>query len=100
MPLRTRIEELKNKLPKEHHELTHYVEHALQAIEAFEEQHRLFSASQALYGTKIVGSEELVFYETIAGIKQELVRTLEKTVEDYLHKGDKNWGKNFKDGIE
>jgi hypothetical protein len=25
---------------------------------------------------------------------------LEKTVEDIEHKGDKNWHKNYKDGIE
>jgi hypothetical protein len=26
--------------------------------------------------------------------------TLEKTVEDILHKGDKHWSKHFKDGVE
>ncbi|KQO18515.1 hypothetical protein [Paenibacillus sp. Leaf72] len=100
MPLKTRIQELKAQLPKEHQELSHYVEHALQALENFETEHRRFAAAQAVAGVRISGAEEIVFYDTIAKIKEELVNTLHKTVEDYVHKGDKNWNKNFKDGID
>ena len=48
MTLQARVLELKQELPKEHQEVAHYVEHALQAIESFEEEHRKFSAAQAL----------------------------------------------------
>ncbi|WP_338554191.1 hypothetical protein [Paenibacillus sp. KS-LC4] len=100
MSLKTRIQELKAQLPKEHQELSHYVEHALQALESFEAEHRRIAATQAVAGVKISGAEEVVFYDTISRIKEELVNTLQKTVEDFVHKGDKNWSKNFKDGID
>lgn len=96
----TRVKELKSFLPHEHQGISHYVEHALESIDQFVEQHRLFVASQALYGEKINGHEEVLFRETINNIKKQLVSTLEKTVEDFMHKGDKHWTNNFKDGVE
>ncbi len=36
----------------------HFVEHALQSIDTLVEEHRKYTAAQALYGDKIVGSEE------------------------------------------
>ncbi|MDO7905312.1 hypothetical protein Q5741_02650 [Paenibacillus sp. JX-17] len=96
----SRVELLKTQLPKEHQGISHYVEHALQSIDQFVEQHRQFVAAQALYGERISGEEERLFRETISNIKNELVSTLEKTVEDFKHKGDKHWVNNYKDGVE
>ncbi|MFM9280635.1 hypothetical protein [Paenibacillus jiagnxiensis] len=95
-----KVQELKSLLPCEHQSISHYVEHALESIDQFVEQHRLFVASQALYGEKINGQEEALFRETINDIKKQLVLTLEKTVEDFMHKGDKHWNNHFKDGVE
>lgn len=100
MALISRVLDLKKKLPAEHQSIAHFVEHALQSIENYEEEHRKLTASNALYGEHINGELESLFYQTILGIKQQLVQTLEKTVADYSHKGDKNWTKNFKDGVD
>lgn len=40
------------------------------------------------------------FFDTIYEVKTLIMSELEKTVEDIEHKGDKNWHKNYKDGIE
>lgn len=95
-----RVQELKTKLPHEHQGISHYVEHALHSIDSFVEQHRQFIAAQALYGEKINGTEERLFRDTIMEIKEQLVATLEKTVEDFAHKGDKHWKNHYKDGVE
>jgi hypothetical protein len=95
-----KVQNLKTVLPKEHHTVTHFVEHALASIDSLVEQHREYNAAQALYGEKIVGAEERVFTETVAQIKATLLQTLEKTAEDMSHKGDKNWKAHFKDGVE
>jgi hypothetical protein len=36
----------------------------------------------------------------VLDVRAQLLLTLEKTVEDLLHKGDKHWSKHFKDGVE
>ncbi|OGX68411.1 MAG: hypothetical protein A2189_00265, partial [Paenibacillus sp. RIFOXYA1_FULL_44_5] len=90
------IHELKNRLTKEHQEIAHYVEHTFQAIDQMEEHHRKLSATYALQGYKISGNEEQVFHNTLEQLRKYLIETLEKTVEDFTHKGDKNWEKNFK----
>ncbi|WP_229752693.1 hypothetical protein [Paenibacillus physcomitrellae] len=95
-----KVEYLKGFLPKEHHLVTHFVEHALVSIDNLVEQQREFNAAQALYGDKIIGSEVRVFNETVAQVKEALLQTLEKTAEDLTHKGDKNWTAHFKDGVE
>ncbi len=49
---------------------------------------------------KINGTEERLFRDTISEIKAQLVATLEKTVEDFSHKGDKHWKNHYQDGVE
>ncbi|AWB45620.1 hypothetical protein DCC85_16400 [Paenibacillus sp. CAA11] len=95
-----KVQDLKQSLSKEHHTLTHFVEHALASIENLVEEHREYNAAQALYGEKIKGSEVTVFRETVAKVKEALLQTLEKTAEDLNHKGDKHWSSHFKDGVE
>lgn len=100
MPTIEKVQYLKSLLPREQQGISHYVEHALESIDQLVEEHRKFIAAQALYGERVVGREEELFRTTIYDIKQQLLSTLEKTVEDFLHKGDKNWTNHYKDGVE
>ncbi len=99
MHSQNRVQELKSQLPKEHKSISSYVEHALLSIDELMEKHRCENAALALYGEKINGNEERVYFDTISQIKTDLLETLEKTVQDVLHTGDKNWTKNYKDGV-
>ncbi|MDQ8735001.1 hypothetical protein [Paenibacillus sp. LHD-38] len=74
--------------------------HTLKAIDDLADQHRKFQSIQAISVVKIVGTEEALFYDTLTQVKEEIVATLEKTLNDLEHKGDKNYNKNFKDGVE
>jgi len=100
MPALAKIQQLKEQMPKEYQSISHFVEHALESIDTLVEEHRKYVAAQALYGDKIVGSEERLYRETVLDVRAQLLATLEKTVEDILHKGDKHWDKHFKDGVE
>ncbi|MFD1988400.1 hypothetical protein ACFSGI_00265 [Paenibacillus nicotianae] len=95
----SKVQQLRDMLPKDQQSITRYVEHALQSIDELVEKHRQYTASLAIYGDKINGNEERVYRDTIAEIKAQLVETLERTVEDFNHKGDKHWQNNYKDGI-
>ncbi|GGN98187.1 hypothetical protein [Saccharibacillus kuerlensis] len=99
MPMQNRVQELRNLLPSEHKGISAYVEHAFQSIDQLVEQHRCENAALAIYGDRINGNEERVYFDTVSQIKAELLKTLEKTVQDALHSGDKNWSKHYKDGI-
>jgi O-succinylbenzoate synthase len=96
----TKVQHAKSILPKEHRSVSHFVEHALASIDALVEQQREYNAAQALYGDKINGVEVTMFHETVAKVKEALVETLEKTAEDFSHKGDKYWHAHYKDGVE
>lgn len=100
MPAQAKIQLLKEQLPREYQSITHFVEHAMQSLDTLVEEHRKYTAAQALYGEKIVGSEERLYHDTVIDVREQLLKTLEKTVEDILHKGDKHWTKHFKDGVE
>ncbi|ANF95317.1 hypothetical protein [Paenibacillus bovis] len=95
-----KVQQLRELLPQEHQGITRYVEHALQSIDDLVEKHRQYTASLAIYGDRINGNEERVYRDTISEIKAQLIETLERTVEDFSHLGDKNWSKNYKDGIK
>ncbi|GIP19430.1 hypothetical protein J40TS1_50720 [Paenibacillus montaniterrae] len=96
-----RLNQLEQRLTEQHHrDLFLQTKHTLKALDDLAEQHRRFSSIQALSGVKIVGSEEALFYDTLAAAKEQIVVTLEKTLSDLEHKGDKNYEKNFNDGVE
>ncbi|WP_274649790.1 hypothetical protein [Paenibacillus humicola] len=97
---RQRVEDLKSRLPKEHQEIGHYLEHVLDSLDSLEEEHLRLVAAYAYQGYKVSGDNEQVFNETILTVKQQLFATFEKTVDDILHKGDKRWDRNFKDGTD
>ncbi|MCZ4142298.1 hypothetical protein BZG17_31385, partial [Escherichia coli] len=63
MPAQAKIQLLKEQLPKEYQSITHFVEHAMQSLDTLVEEHRKYTAAQALYGEKIVGSEERLYHD-------------------------------------
>ncbi|RXZ80887.1 hypothetical protein EBB07_16885 [Paenibacillaceae bacterium] len=96
-----RMEQLERRLVDQHHkDLFLQTKHTLTAIDDLADHHRRFQSMQAISGVRIVGSEEALFYETLTQVKEEIVTTLEKTLDDLEHKGDKHYNKNFKDGVE
>jgi hypothetical protein len=95
------MKQLEDRLANQHHkDLFLQTQHTLQAIDDLAEQHRRYQSIQAISGVKIVGAEEALFYDTLTEVKEQIVATLEKTLSDLEHKGDKNYDKNFKDGVE
>lgn len=99
--MNARMQHLEDRLSEQHHkDLFLQTKHTLKAIDDLADQHRKFQSIQAISGVKIVGTEEALFYETLTQVKEEIVATLEKTLNDLEHKGDKNYNKNFKDGVE
>jgi len=101
MEMNARMEQLEQRLTEQHHkDLFLQTKHTLKALDDLAEHHRRFTSMQAISGVRIVGSEETLFYETLAEAKEQIVMTLEKTLSDLEHKGDKHYDKNFKDGVE
>ncbi|GGJ04396.1 hypothetical protein [Paenibacillus hunanensis] len=100
MTNQTKLIQLRQQLPQDQQAISRYVEHALQSIDELVEKHRQYNATMAIYGDKINGNEERVYRDTVSEIKAQLLETLERTVEDFMHVGDKNWTKNYKDGIK
>lgn len=99
--MNTRMKQLEDRLANQHHkDLFLQTTHTLKAIDDLADQHRRYQSMQAISGVKIVGTEEALFYDTLTQVKEEIVATLEKTLNDLEHKGDKNYNKNFKDGVE
>jgi hypothetical protein len=86
-------------VPAANKEIALYAKHVIQSLEEFEDYHRKFVAAQALAGIKPNGEAEATFYATIQDMKEHLLSTLEWTIEDLQHKGDKNYTKHFKDGV-
>lgn len=101
MDTNARMDELEKRLTSQHHrDLFLQMKHTLKAVDDLAEQHRVYQAVQALSGTRIVGAEESVYFDTLNQVKEQIVHTLELTIEDLEHKGDKNYTKHFKDGVE
>ncbi|WP_270167694.1 hypothetical protein [Paenibacillus sp. SYP-B4298] len=99
--MNARLEQLEQRLTEQHHkDLFLQTKHTLKALDDLAEQHRLFTSMQAISGVRIVGAEEALFYDTISQAKEQIVQTLEKTLSDLEHKGDKHYDKHFKDGVE
>lgn len=94
-----RILDFYESLPGEHKELAKFVEHSLQAIDHFIEEHNQVVYIENMYGHKPSKEEEQMFNRTARDIKALLIAELEKTVQDFEHRGDKNWSKHYKDGI-
>jgi hypothetical protein len=94
------LEEMKKRVGKEHHEVISYTQHVIDTLDQLYEEHMRLVGANALSGLSANGAEERTFQEDIIKFKQILYSNLEKTVQDLEHNGDKNWNKNFKDGVE
>ncbi|MGG3196129.1 hypothetical protein [Priestia aryabhattai] len=97
-----RIETLKEKLPDNHKEVAVLTSHIFDALDKLTTEHRRYVDISAAAKIKPNPDEdeEKAFFDTIYEVKTLIMSELEKTVEDIEHKGDKNWHKNYKDGIE
>ncbi|CAI8836688.1 MULTISPECIES: hypothetical protein [Priestia] len=95
-----RIETLKEKLPDNHKEVAVLTSHIFDALDKLTTEHRKYVDISAAAKIKPNPDEERAFFDTIYQVKTLIMSELEKTVEDIEHKGDKNWHKNYKDGIE
>ena len=94
-----RLGEIQKRLTNEQKDLTIFVRHVFDEYDKKGDEHRRLMASNALAGIKTSGVEEKVFYDTIQETKQWMLDVLERTVQDFEHTGDKNWNKNFPDGV-
>lgn len=96
-----RMARLEQRLVSQHHkDLFLQTKHTLQAINDLAEHHRLLTALHGIEGYRIIGAEERLFYDTLAVVKEEIVQTLEKTIDDLEQRGNKHYDKHFKDGVE
>jgi hypothetical protein len=100
MEMYSRMEQLARQIPHPNRDIALYARHVIEALEQFEEQHLKLVAAQALAGIKPDGEQEQAFYATVRQIKEQMVATLELTLDDLTHKGDKHYEKNFTDGVE
>jgi hypothetical protein len=95
----SKLESLAKHLPDQNHDLISYANHLLSALDAIDENHRKFVAAQALAGISPKGDQEETFRDTMAEIRKQVYKTLEWTIEDLEHKGDKNYNQHYKDGV-
>ncbi|MBS4179559.1 hypothetical protein [Lederbergia citrea] len=94
-----RLIEIQQRISKEHRDIAKFVKHVFDEYDIKVEEHRRLTASNALAGIKTSGVEERVFYDTINETKRWMLDVLERTTQDFEHTGDKNWNKNFRDGV-
>ncbi|CAM4055345.1 hypothetical protein [Lederbergia lenta] len=95
-----RLYDIEQRVTKEHKDLTKFVKHVFDEYDKKAEEHRLLMASNALAGIKTSGTEEKAFYDTINETKRWVLDVLERTIQDFEHTGDKNWNRNFRDGVD
>ncbi|AZB42101.1 hypothetical protein CEF21_07240 [Bacillus sp. FJAT-42376] len=95
-----RIENLKKNLPEKHQNIAVLTGHIFEAFDHLIEEHRHYVGVNATAKIQPNPDEERTFFETINQVKQIILTELEKTAEDIGHKGDKNWVKNYPDGVE
>lgn len=97
--MNNKIKELYSNLPGERKELAKLAEHYEAAFMELESQRRKVVAIDALSGIKPNRDEEILFRETMHNVRRIIISELEKTVADIEHRGDKNWMKNYRDGV-
>ena len=100
MSMNYRIEHLQNEMPHKNKDILLYANHVFESLEQFEDHHRRLVAVQAIHGSKPVGEQEVLFYETVKYMKDQLVAALEHTINDLKNVGDKHYEKHYKDGVE
>ncbi|WP_063891853.1 hypothetical protein [Paenibacillus sp. Soil787] len=98
--IKQRIETMEKEIPDKNKDIVLYAKHVIKSLDEFEDHHRNLIAAQAIAGIKPVGAQEVAFYETVKLMKEQIISTLEQTVDDLKHKGDKYHEKHFPDGVE
>ncbi|QED46443.1 hypothetical protein [Cytobacillus dafuensis] len=93
-----RLADIEQRLTKEYKDIAIFVKHVFDEYDIKTDEHRRLIASNALAGIKTSGVEEKVFYDMIQETKRWMLDVLERTAQDFEHKGDKYWNKNFPDG--
>lgn len=94
-----KLEELNERNTLDHRNIVKYVKHVFDELDLKVKRFREESAIKAAYHAKPDLEEEKLFYNNIHHMKTLLIDVLERTTEDLEHTGDKNWNKNFKDGV-
>lgn len=94
-----KIKQIKDSLPAQFKDTPHFAHHVIERIDAFEEEHRRITASDALAGIKPNPVEESVIRETLRAVRGIIMIELADTVQDMLHLGDKYHELRHKDGI-
>ena len=100
MSVSLRLDNLKTRTTKDHMDLFKSVEHTIAAIDKVIEEHDKFVAEQSIAGIKPDGKVESVFHEAMYQARDIVITNFEKTLDDFEHKYDKTYQKNFKDGVE
>lgn len=95
-----KFEETKKRLAPEHHDLVRYAQHLFDEIDLYVENHNRLKGSNAVAGVVPDPAEERVFLQMVTEFRHLIVDTLEKTTQEFEHKGDKNWRKIYKDGVD
>ncbi|KAB2330013.1 hypothetical protein F7731_21130 [Cytobacillus depressus] len=98
--MHNRIEKIKDQLPEGYKDIAVLARHIFDAFDKLVGEHRRLIAIKATARIKPNPDEERTFFETINQVKMIILDELEKTTQDIEHKGDKNWDKNYRDGIE
>ncbi|KAB7672855.1 hypothetical protein [Bacillus sp. B1-b2] len=94
------IKELQDQLRKEHKDVAKYTQHVLDALDNLINEHRKVVASDAMAGIRPDGCEEHAFYTTMNDVKFTIMSELRKTVDDFMHLGDKYHTKHYPDGVK
>lgn len=95
-----RIDDLKARLPKEHQDMAFLTQHIFESLDNLVDEHQRFVGVNATAGVPPIGEAERAFHETIQDVEHIIISQLEKTTQDIEHEGDKNWEKNYKEGID
>jgi hypothetical protein len=96
----TRLDKLKTRITPEHMDLFKDTLHIVNAIDNEIDEHNRQVSILAIEGTKQDGDVERAYYNGLMKARDIVIDILEKTLEDFEHKGDKYYQKNFKDGVE
>ncbi|MEE6450616.1 hypothetical protein RAH41_08600 [Gottfriedia acidiceleris] len=94
-----KLEELNERNALNHRNIVKYVKHVFDELDLKVKRFREETAIKAAHHAKPDLEEEKLFYNNIHHMKTLLIDVLERTTEDLEHMGDKNWNKNFKDGV-
>jgi hypothetical protein len=95
-----RIKKFQEKFPNKHKDVAHFAGHFLKAIEQLNNDRYKEVGLNVVAGISPNAHEEKGFHDAVFQIKNLLFLNLEQTLEDIKHQHDRQWVKNFSDGIE